>query len=111
MKLTSFFALFFVLITAASAGWFSAMQDPPVSLSLKVADSGVNVTNTSDQIIHEVTARTPDGETSVILADTIEPHKTVFFKVSTSDIWSMLFSEFKVTCKGYGSMKVNLPVQ
>ena len=82
-----------------------------MSLSLSVANSGVNVTNTGDTVIHAVTASTLDGKTTVVIADTIEPHKTVFFKHQSADLWSMFFSEFKVTCKGYGSMKVELPIQ
>ena len=77
---------------------------------MKVVDGELHVTNTSDDFIHDVIATSLDNQTTVVLADTIEPHKTVTFPITPANI-VLLMSEFKVTCKGYGSMKVKVPVQ
>jgi hypothetical protein len=64
-----------------------------------MVDSELHVTNTGDEFIHDVVATSLDSKTTVVLADTIEPHKTVTFPTTAANI-VMLTSEFKVTCKG-----------
>ena len=91
------------------AGWFSSFQEPPVTVSMKLADSAVNVTNTSDEVIHAVVASSPDGKESVTVADTIEAHKTVKFEWGGNN--TIFISEFNITCKGYGSKKIKLSYQ
>ena len=98
------------------SGWFSGFQEPPVSLSMHIGDGTVNITNTSDSIIHEVVASTPDGKDKITLADTIEPHKTIIFKYQkdygiNETAFSMFLSEFNVTCKDYGTKKIKLTLQ
>ncbi len=110
------FILAFFIVANVQAGWFSSFQEPPVSLSMKMADWAVHITNTSDETIHEVVASSLDGKTKFTIADTVEPHKTVVFNYGSkeginSEAFSLFLSKFTVTCKDYGSKKVELSMQ
>ena len=118
MKSFVSFVMLFLAFSSSHAGVFSSFENPPISFSMRIVEGfsthivegEVHITNTSDEVIHAVVATTLGGESPVVLADTIEPYKTVTFPANASNV-VMFTSEFKVTCKGYGTMRVKIPIQ
>lgn len=111
MKRSLYFLPLVIALNCLSAGLLSRFQDPPVTFSMSITNFQVHVTNTSDEVIHAVTVTGSTEKLTVVVADTIEAHKTVTF-TPPGNLFPLVFlREFVVTCQSYGSMKVKIPVQ
>ena len=116
MKCSIRFMLIPLIIAAlppvrAQDGWFSSAS-PPIVVRIDGVNDKVNLTNTSEKLLRALTIHVRDSKGNVrarVIADRIEPHKTVAIDFSTLPSGS-LGQRTTFTCKNYSKpLKLKYP--
>ncbi len=95
----------------AQDGWFFSAS-PPIVVRVDGVNDKVNLTNTSEEFLHRLTIHVRDSKGNVrgrVIADRIEPHKTVAIDFSMLPSGS-LGRRTTFTCKNYSKpLKLKYP--